>query len=85
MLPTTPGARRTDAGQLAERLSGFGYVGDVRGRGLLPGVEFVEDRASRAPLVGGSALVTGLRAVSELVESRGLAGNRIDLRVFSGH
>ncbi len=26
----------------------------------------------------------GIRAVSELIESRGLVGNRIDLRVFSG-
>src|SRR5258708_10316849 len=25
------------------------YVGDVRGRGLLAGVEFVEDKAPRAP------------------------------------
>ena len=26
------------------------HVGDVRGRGLLAGIEFVEDKASRAPL-----------------------------------
>src|SRR5258708_8220952 len=25
------------------------YVGDVRGRGLLAGIEFVEDKATRAP------------------------------------
>ena len=26
------------------------YVGDVRGRGLLAGIEFVEDKGSRAPI-----------------------------------
>src|SRR5439155_13710520 len=26
------------------------HVGDVRGRGLLAGIEFVDDKASRAPL-----------------------------------
>ena len=30
-------------------LADLPYVGDVRGRGLLAGIEFVEDKASRAP------------------------------------
>ncbi|HVH67089.1 MAG TPA: aspartate aminotransferase family protein [Gemmatimonadales bacterium] len=37
---------------LQERLAGLvelPYVGDVRGRGLLAGVEFVEDKGTRAP------------------------------------
>jgi adenosylmethionine-8-amino-7-oxononanoate aminotransferase len=32
-----------------ERLRQLPHVGDVRGRGLLAGVEFVADQASRAP------------------------------------
>ena len=31
-------------------LADLPHVGDVRGRGLLAGIEFVEDKASRAPL-----------------------------------
>ena len=34
--------------RLAE-LQGHPHVGDVRGRGLLAGIEFVEDKASRRP------------------------------------
>jgi len=30
-------------------LTDLPHVGDVRGRGLLAGIEFVEDKASRAP------------------------------------
>ncbi len=37
-----------DAG-LRERLGQHSYVGDIRGRGLLRGVEFVADRETRAP------------------------------------
>lgn len=35
----------------------FGFVGDVRGRGLMAGIEMVADRASRAPLPRGSDLL----------------------------
>ena len=35
--------------RLRERLSDHAHVGDIRGRGLLRGVEFVADRASKAP------------------------------------
>src|SRR5258708_33508750 len=31
-------------------LTGLPHVGDVRGRGLLAGIEFVEDKATRAPV-----------------------------------
>jgi adenosylmethionine-8-amino-7-oxononanoate aminotransferase len=46
---------------LAERLDGFACVGDIRGRGLLLGVELVADRASKAPCLGGNALVGALK------------------------
>jgi adenosylmethionine-8-amino-7-oxononanoate aminotransferase len=35
--------------QLSERLGNHHYVGDIRGRGLFRGVEFVADRASKRP------------------------------------
>jgi hypothetical protein len=33
-----------------EALRDLPHVGDIRGRGLLAGIEFVQDKASRAPL-----------------------------------
>ncbi|ROQ96970.1 adenosylmethionine-8-amino-7-oxononanoate aminotransferase [Streptomyces sp. 2132.2] len=42
---------------LLERFADHPHVGDVRGRGLFTGVEFVQDRESRAPLLGGATLV----------------------------
>ncbi|MFM7347725.1 MAG: aspartate aminotransferase family protein, partial [Tagaea sp.] len=39
---------RLEAG-LTERLGNHAYVGDIRGRGLFRAVEFVADRASKAP------------------------------------
>jgi adenosylmethionine-8-amino-7-oxononanoate aminotransferase len=38
------------SGALAAELGGHPAVGDIRGRGLLVGIELVEDRASRAPV-----------------------------------
>jgi adenosylmethionine-8-amino-7-oxononanoate aminotransferase len=35
--------------QRLQALRGFEHVGDVRGRGLLAGIEFVEDRQSKRP------------------------------------
>jgi adenosylmethionine-8-amino-7-oxononanoate aminotransferase len=37
------------AGLLRERLGGLPYVGDVRGLGLMWGIEFVRDKASKQP------------------------------------
>jgi 4-aminobutyrate aminotransferase len=43
-------ARGTELlGGLRELMSEHGAIGDVRGRGLMIGVEFVKDRASRIP------------------------------------
>jgi L-2,4-diaminobutyrate transaminase len=39
---------------LRERLGGHPYVGDVRGEGLMIGVEFVADKAKRTPFALGS-------------------------------
>lgn len=49
--------------QLSERLAGlqerFDVVGDVRGRGLMQGIELVDDRATKAPADAlGSAVTT---------------------------
>lgn len=42
--------------ELAQRFAGTESVGDIRGRGLFVGVEFVADRETRAPTTGGGAL-----------------------------
>ncbi len=44
-------------GLLGERLDGHPAVGDIRGRGLLVGVELVRDRASREPHPRAARLV----------------------------
>jgi adenosylmethionine-8-amino-7-oxononanoate aminotransferase len=45
----------------ASSLSEYDFVGDVRGKGLMLGVEFVEDRETKAPLqAGGPAFRTEL-------------------------
>lgn len=47
---------------LRERLGQFDCVGDVRGRGLLLGVEFVQDRASKRPSAGGDRFAAAVKA-----------------------
>lgn len=46
---------------LTDRLADSPFVGDVRGRGLFVGVEFVADRETNAPHTGGDALVATLK------------------------
>jgi len=46
---------------LKESLSDLDTVGDVRGRGLFVGVEFVQDRATKAPFKGGGAYAAALK------------------------
>ncbi len=46
---------------LSERLADVEIVGDVRGRGLFIGVEFVESRETREPLRGGPAFAARLK------------------------
>lgn len=47
--------------RLAKRFVDTPHVGDIRGRGLFTGVEFVEDRDTHKPLTGGSALVAAMK------------------------
>jgi adenosylmethionine-8-amino-7-oxononanoate aminotransferase len=49
---------------LREALAEYDFVGDVRGRGLLIGVEFVENRESKAPLQGGGGFVDDLKRMA---------------------
>lgn len=46
---------------LTESLADLDIVGDVRGRGLFVGVEFVESRATKAPFRGGGAYAAALK------------------------
>lgn len=46
---------------LKESLADLDIVGDVRGRGLFVGVEFVESRATKAPFKGGGAYAAALK------------------------
>ncbi|MES2937443.1 MAG: aspartate aminotransferase family protein [Pseudomonadota bacterium] len=47
--------------QLAESLADIEIVGDVRGRGLFVGVEFVANRETKAPLADGAAFAAQLK------------------------
>ncbi|TAL09117.1 MAG: aminotransferase class III-fold pyridoxal phosphate-dependent enzyme, partial [Chloroflexota bacterium] len=59
------------SGLLADRLGDHPHVGEIRGRGLMVGLEFVADRDSRAPFDRGAgvteAIVRGARAAGVLV------------------
>ncbi|MCA5967996.1 aspartate aminotransferase family protein [Pseudomonas syringae pv. syringae] len=46
---------------LKENLADLDIIGDIRGRGLFVGVEFVQDRATKAPHKGGSVYATALK------------------------
>lgn len=46
---------------LRESLANLDIVGDVRGRGLFVGVEFVESRSTKAPFRGGGAYAAALK------------------------
>jgi adenosylmethionine-8-amino-7-oxononanoate aminotransferase len=54
---------------LAERLGDHPAVGDIRGRGLMVGVELVRDRATRAPYPRSARLI---EAVVRTARERGL-------------
>src|SRR6267142_1673075 len=49
MVPAASCTRRRSRTIRLRALLDLPHVGDVRGRGLLAGIEFVEDKASRAP------------------------------------
>ena len=51
--------------QELERLRPLGVVGDIRGKGLLLGVEFVQDTATREPFDGRFGVSVGRRALKK--------------------
>ncbi len=68
VLPGLPGRVERLRGHLA-RLAELPHVGDVRQRGLMAGIELVEDRATRRPFPG--TLRAGAR-VCRLARERGV-------------
>ncbi|MEO7493883.1 MAG: aspartate aminotransferase family protein [Massilia sp.] len=47
---------------LTDALDGHPHVGDIRGRGLLMGIELVQDRASKQPFAPGRKLHAAIKA-----------------------
>jgi 4-aminobutyrate aminotransferase-like enzyme len=67
--------------QLAEKLRGLDFVGDIRGQGLFNAIDLVQDRASRAPAPElAHAVVNGLRESGVLIGASGPASNVLKIR-----
>jgi hypothetical protein len=75
-------------GLLGERLAGHPYVGDIRGRGLLLGLELVADRETRAPFarsvrlaesVAGAAMDAGILVYTGTGNADGVDGDLVIL------
>ena len=60
-LPT--GTMRT-RGTIERLAAKYGVIGDIRGKGLFLGIEFVRDRATKAPFPDGFGLKVGRRALA---------------------
>lgn len=56
------GARLADA--LTDRFAQHPHVGDIRGRGLFLGIEFVADRAEKTPFYPGLSVAARLKAAA---------------------
>ena len=73
--------------RLRELQDGCEPMGDVRGHGLFIGIEWVEDRAGKAPdRAGAIAVVNALKAKGFLIGNAGAFGNVVKIRpplVFS--
>jgi 4-aminobutyrate aminotransferase-like enzyme/Ser/Thr protein kinase RdoA (MazF antagonist) len=66
---------------LAELKDSHPLIGDVRGRGLMIGVELVRDRSTREPAGDeASALVNAMRELAVLIGSTGPASNVLKIR-----
>ncbi len=50
---------------LAERIGGHPHVGDIRGRGLFRGVEFVADRSDKRPFPQAANFANRFRAIAQ--------------------